>query len=306
MYEVIDGCSSGDGAPRYFPEVFLFGEDGIPLQGNKVINRFANFPNDQLLIWLLLHQNSGLTRIPGVTLPLYGDWCSNFWHWCYEALPVALIAHEGGFSGTYLVPDLPFAVETLELLGIRPDRIRRVDGSDYSLECMCLLDKRRGNSAASLGAFSRIRAVLRAEFADRTRDRHRLYISRNGNPENMRKIVNEPELLALLERFGFLTLRLEDLPLAEQLAYTCNASVLIGPHGAGMTHCTFMPERSLILELFAPSYINPCILLACEMLQHRYFQVTSQIVGPQYLHGRDIEAHLQIVELTLARELNQL
>ena len=302
MYEVIDGCTSRDTPPGYFRGVFLFGEDGIPLQGNRVINRFTNFPNDQLLIWLMLHQNRELVKIDGVTLPLYGDWSANFWHWCYEALPVALSAHEAGFRGTYLVPDLPFAVDTLKLIGIRPDRIRRVGECDYYLECMCLPDKRRGSDAGNREALSRIRTLLRAEFADRSRN-HRIYISRNGNPDNLRKIVNEAELQALLKRFGFITLRLEELPLAEQLAYTCNATALIGPHGAGMTHCTFMPEESLVLELFAPTYINPCVLLACDLLNHRYFQITSHGIDPRYQHGQDIDAFLQIVDLTLTREL---
>jgi capsular polysaccharide biosynthesis protein len=303
MYEVIDGCSSSDSSPKYFRETFLFGDEGIPLQGNRVINRFINFVDDQLLIWLMHHQNRELTRLDGVTLPLYGDWGDNFWHWCYEALPVALAAHEGGFSGTYLIPDTPFAADTLKLLGIRPDRIRRADGSDYVLECMCLLDKWRGTQAANLAALTRIRSLLRAEFADRSCE-HRIYISRNGNSANLRKVVNETELLALLENFGFITLRLEELPLAEQLAYTCNASALIGPHGAGMTHCTFMPEQSLVLELFAPTYINPCVLHACSLLQHRYFQITSfGIDNARYKHGMDVEAYLQLIELTLNREL---
>jgi len=305
MYTVIDGCTSSDNSPRYFRDVFLLGEEGIPLQGNRVISRFTNFKNDQLLIWLMHHQNKDLARIDGVTLPLYGDWSSNFWHWCYEALPVALAAHEGGFSGTYLIPDIPFAADTLKLLGIRPDRIRCADGGDYYLECMCLLDKRRGSDAANLAPLSRIRSILRAEFADQTRA-HRVYISRNGNPQNMRKVVNEAELLALLQRFDFITLHLENLPLAEQLAYTCNATSLIGPHGAGMTHCTFMPEESLVLELFAPVYINPCVLLACDHLRHKYFQITSHgIDNTRYRHGLDVDAYLQIIELTLTRELGR-
>ncbi|OGU10232.1 MAG: hypothetical protein A2075_21505 [Geobacteraceae bacterium GWC2_58_44] len=299
MYEIIDGCRVSE--PGYFSGVFLFGDEGIPLQGNRVINRFTNFPDDQLLIWLMHHQNRELTRIDGVTLPLYGDWSFNFWHWCYEALPMALAAHEGGFCGTYLIPDIAFAADTLKLLGIRPDRIRCAEGSDYYLECMCLLDKRRGSNA-DLQSLSRIRSILRAEFAERSRS-HRIYISRNGNPENMRKVFNEAELLTLLERFGFITLRLEDLPLSEQLAYTCNAAALVGPHGAGMTHCTFMPESSLVLEFFAPTYINPCIILACGLLKHRYYQLTSTCLHHGYPLGQDIEAPLPLTELTLTREL---
>lgn len=302
MYQVTDGCRFSDPAPRFFRGVFLFGEEGIPLQGKNVINRFCNFPNDQLLIWLMYHQNRELVPVEGVTLPLYGDWSENFWHWCYQALPLAVAAEEGGFRGNYLVPAAPFAADTLKLLGIGKDRIRRADGSDYYLECMCLLQKRHGGDPANLEALCKVRSVLRGAFSDRSRS-HRIYVSRNGSPGNLRQIVNEEELSALLERFGFLTLRLEELTLEDQLAYTCNCTALVGPHGAGMTHCSFMPEGSLVLEHFAPNYINPCVLQACRMFKHRYFQVTSSCGYGGYPHGQDILANLQLVELTLNREL---
>jgi capsular polysaccharide biosynthesis protein len=302
MYEILDGCTSRSGAADFFHNVFLFGDEGIPLQENLVINRFTNFGNDQLLIWLMHHQNRGMTRIAGVTLPLYGDWSSNFWHWCHEALPVALAAHEGGFSGTYLIPDLPFAADSLKLLGIRPDKIRCAEAGDYFLECMCLLPKKRGYDPTILPALDKIRSVFRSQFATAGPER-RLYLSRNGSPDNQRKIVNEAELLALLERFGFETLYLEQLSLAEQLAATCNAGAVIGPHGAGMTHCGFLPEGSLVLELFAPSYVNPCVLPVCQVQNHRYFQITSFCGYAGYQHGFDIHANLKLIELTLAREL---
>jgi len=300
MYQVLNGHTLK--SPSYFPDVFLFGDEGIPLQGNRIINRFVNFKDDQLLTWLMQHENRSLSRIGGVTLPLYGDWSSNFWHWCCESLPVALAAHDGGFTGSYLVPDIPFAADTLKLLGIRPDRILTADGGDYFLECMSLLGKRRGSDPATLPALSRIRTALRHAFAGQHPER-RLYVSRNGNPDSMRKIVNEPGLLELLERFGFVKLHMEELSLEEQLACTCNASVLLGPHGAGMTHCTFMPEKSLVLELFAPSYVNPCLIPVCRLLEHRYFQITSPCCHQGYQYGQDIDPFLEYLELTLAREL---
>lgn len=302
MYQVING-SRWSGGPQVFRDVFLFGEEGIPLQGNAVINRFTNFQDDQLLIWLMHHENRELIHLDGVVMPLYGDWCYNFWHWCTEILPMVLTAHEGGFSGTYLAPPNPYAADSLKLLGIRPDRIRIAEECDYHLECLCLLPKFRGNDVADVASRLRVGSILRTRFARKTAD-HRLYISRNGNPDTMRKIVDETALLDLLKSYGFEMLRMEDLTLAEQLSYTCNATALLGPHGAGMTHCAFMPERSLVIELFAPGYLNPCVLLPCRQLRHRYYQITSNCMHGSYQHGTDIEVQTQILEMTLERELS--
>ena len=304
MYGIVDGCKGSQDGPSFYRDVFLFGDEGIPLQANRVVNRFVNFPDDQLLIWLMHHENKELVRIDGVTLPLYGDWSFNFWHWCTEVLPMVLRAHEGGFSGTYLVPEVPFAAQSLQLLGIKPDRIRTVDGSDYHLECMCLLPKSVGNDAEKIASRAKVAAVFRAAFAQQDRG-YNLYISRNGNAENMRKVTNEPDLLAVLQRYDFITLFPEQLSLAEQLVYTCNAAALVGPHGAGMAHCAFMPERSLVIEFFAPSYINPCILSPCRLLGHRYHQITSNCMYGGYQHGLDIEVQVQMLDIVLERELSR-
>ena len=69
--------------------------------------------------------------------------------------------------------------------------------------------------------------------------------------------MNEAERLDPLESFGFIKLRMEELSLGEQLRFTCNASALVTPHGAGMAHCAFLPAGTLVLKHFAPIYVNP-------------------------------------------------
>lgn len=303
MYQVVDGCRWSGEKTLLLRDVFLFGEEGIPLTGNSVINRFVNFKDDQLLIWLLHHENKELVHLEGVVLPLYGDWSFNFWHWLNESLPVAFAAHEGGFSGTYLVPPNPFAADSLKFLGIPAGRIRAVEDCDYHLDCMCLLPKFRGGDGTDIANRMRIARALREPFV-RSGAGERLYISRNGHPDNMRKVVNEKELLAFLERYDFRVLRLEELTLEEQLSHTCNATALLGPHGAGMAHCAFMPPGSLVVELFAPTYINPCVMLPCRQLRHRYYQMTSHCIYDGYHHGYDVMAQLDALEMTLERELS--
>lgn len=303
MYQVMEGCKLCQNGPQLFRDVFLFGEEGIPLQGNRVVNRFVNFPNDQLLIWLMHHQTRDLVHIPGVTLPLYGDWAFNFWHWFSESLPTALLAHEQGFSGTYLVPRNPFASDSLRLLGIRQEQIRLVEECDYHLECLCLQPKFAGNDPTRMPARMRIAALFRALFASGAPSL-RLYVSRNGHPDNMRKVVHEEPLLQMLDRFGFTTLRMEELSLEDQLRLTCNAEALVGPHGAGMIHCSFMQPGSLVVELYPPTYINPCVILPCTDLRHRYYQITSHCLYNNYPYGMDIEVPLSHLEMTLARELS--
>lgn len=302
MYQVMNGRSFSETNPLFLKDVFLFGPEGIPLQGKCVVNRFANFADDQLLIWLLHHENRELEGLDGVVMPLYGDWSCNFWHWCNETLPMALAAHQGGFNGRYLVPPVPFAAESLRLIGVRPDRIVVAKECDYHLECMCLVPKLLGSNTEGMPQRMKLRELFRSLFAQDA-PRHRLYLSRNGHPDNLRKVLHEEALLAMLGEYGFNMLRLEEMPLSEQLAYSCNAEAIVAPHGAGLTHCGFMPENSLVIEFFAPTYVNPCMLLHCDYLKHRYYQVTSPCLYAGYQHDMDIEVHGQILGMTLEREL---
>lgn len=66
-----------------------------------------------------------------------------------------------------------------------------------------------------------------------------------------------------------------------------------------------MQEQSLVVEFFAPTYTNPCVLHHCDYLRHRYYQITSPCMYAGYQHGMDIEVHGQILGITLERELSQ-
>lgn len=40
------------------------------------------------------------------------------------------------------------------------------------------------------------------------------------------------------------------MPFKEQLEVTANTDILIGMHGAGLTHCLFLPDYAVLFELF--------------------------------------------------------
>ena len=118
-------------------------------------------------------------------------------------------------------------------------------------------------------------------------------------------MVNEAALLALLDRFGFTRCFLEALCLAEQIALFAAADAVLGPHGAGFANMLFMPEGALAMELFAPGYINPVMLPAVDALRLRYYPVPARVEDQRrgYPHGEHILAPLDLIDITLRREL---
>ncbi|NYG59773.1 capsular polysaccharide biosynthesis protein [Nocardioides daedukensis] len=84
----------------------------------------------------------------------------------------------------------------------------------------------------------------------------RLYVTR-GSAKNSRRVVNEAEVLAVLRPLGFEVVDPGALSVQQQIDTFAAASVVVAPHGAGLTNLVFAPPDVRVLELFNPSYLNP-------------------------------------------------
>lgn len=79
----------------------------------------------------------------------------------------------------------------------------------------------------------------------------RLYISR-GDAEH-RTIVNESALIDALQKHGFTSVQLGNLPVDEQIGLFRGAEVIVGPHGMGLTHIAMGRNIGRMVELFHPT-----------------------------------------------------
>ncbi|XP_053382403.1 uncharacterized protein LOC123544387 [Mercenaria mercenaria] len=102
---------------------------------------------------------------------------------------------------------------------------------------------------------------------DCSKPRITLIIRRNAvyHPRNVvgnvgRKIFNEAELINdLMKAFPNACVKpslMEALPMRSQLDVIKRTDILIGMHGAGMSHVTFLPKHAGVLELFAKGFKN--------------------------------------------------
>jgi hypothetical protein len=179
---------------------------------------------------------------------------SYFWHWMLDSLPKVLIAEDSGFRGLYLIPEptrAPWAVDSLALLGIPLERIIIKSAADLHAERLYVPTYFCGNNA-------HLNTPLLQLFRERIRNsvpspskqpQQRIFIGRRL-PSRIRRVVNQDALEVALSRFGFTTIYLEELPLREQLALARRSTLMMGPHGSGLTHSLFMDEHSTLIELF--------------------------------------------------------
>ena len=69
-----------------------------------------------------------------------------------------------------------------------------------------------------------------------------------------RRVINEGELVKALEQTGLYKVTLAryspHVPFPSQLTMTHNTDILVGIHGAGLTHLLFLPDWAEVFELY--------------------------------------------------------
>jgi capsular polysaccharide biosynthesis protein len=184
---------------------------------------------------------------------------AGYFHWVSAVLPrFSLARRHGGHDGVphLFEPRPAFAADWLSILA--PDLpLRRSGGKPvFVRELVFPAPAQVGSSHYTRNPLllQWFRAALSAQGVlpgRRGAPGRRLYITRADAP--VRRLSNEDALLARLRPFGVEKLSLTGLPVREQLRILSEASVVIGPHGAGLTNVIFADADVRVVELFPPT-----------------------------------------------------
>ena len=136
----------------------------------------------------------------------------------------------------------PFVDAALQRVGIEPAEIQPFDGT--MLFCPQLIFPRRDTGASPWKV-----EWLRRRFGveNRKRGDDRIYVARGAAPR--RRVVNEIAVEKLLASYGFKSVNPGIMTVDEQVDLFAGASIVVGPHGAGLTNAIFMAPGSAVVEL---------------------------------------------------------
>ncbi len=126
--------------------------------------------------------------------------------------------------------------------GLTPDQLYPFDGT--LLFCRNVIFPRRDT-----GANPQKVNWLRQRFGvdGRPRGDARIYVARGAAPR--RRVTNEFEVEKLLAKHGFQSVNPGVLSVDEQVELFAGASIVVGPHGAGLTNAIFMAPGGAVVEL---------------------------------------------------------
>ncbi len=222
------------------------------------------------------------TTVPGKSILLGG--VANYYHWLMEYLPKLAVLEN--LTPAVMESDAQWIVnadvtswqtESLSLLGVPGENILPTrSGAPIRTRTLTVPSM---TSAAEATAFLR-----RKLDADRQADPNRkLYISRLDTAADRRRIHEEEALAVQLQQAGFEIILPSEMSFMAQVEAFAEASVIVGPHGAGLTNIAFAPRDSIVIEI-TNSYNHT----------YNFFSDIADAVGctyARYSGGQEIANH---------------
>jgi len=120
-----------------------------------------------------------------------------------------------------------------------------------------------------------IRGVVK-DYSSNSKPKENIYVSRVGT---RRSILGEEKIVAHLRSKDFRIVKAEDYTFSEQLKIFANANILIGVHGAGLTHGIWSTD-SMMIELLPTNRINRCFEWQTLILGNNYQRILYEADKP--------------------------
>jgi capsular polysaccharide biosynthesis protein/Flp pilus assembly protein TadD len=280
---------SGEAVRRLFPLADSLAQEKLPLDLREVdlcVDQWHLIDGDRMALDLVFTPPLGRENFviqPGNGAALVRDdlprdrvdqpveflgGTGNYYHWMLDTLPRLAAIGDRDDRPLLVNRDLSgFHRRTLELMGVRPDRLmapsrapvltrfarlrisglvsrpRRPDGQ---------MDWMIPSVSAPAARWVRDRLMAGLASVDHSGPR-RIMISREGSL--FRRCENEAAIAAIAARHGFVPVRLEDLTFDAQADLFGGAEVVLGVHGAGFTNMLFAPPGALLIELHPAGHL---------------------------------------------------
>lgn len=214
-----------------------------------------------------------------------------YYHWMIDLLPRLGILQQQGVSFTdidwFVVNRVnsAFQRETLTQLGVPLEKVLESDFSPHIQADELIVPSFPGHldwippeTIDFLRShFCPLRDRDKTQTHQSNQGHKRIYISRKQ--ARYRHVLNEPDVIEILKPFGFQTICLEELTVAEQAKYFSEAEVIVSPHGSGLTNLVFCQPHTVIVEFFAPRYLRTDYWMISQYLRLKHYYILSREVA---------------------------
>jgi capsular polysaccharide biosynthesis protein len=240
-----------------------------------------------------------VTRVDGDVAVLTSYYSNFYFHWLLDTLPRFRMLQESGYRWDKIVvpKQTRFQRESLELLGVGSENLiteagRHIEAATLVVPTMPGLS---GNPPRWVCDF--LRESFLPHLGNAPPRSRKIYISRQK--DGTRKVTNETELLDILRGDEFEVLFLEELSFLEQVRAFAEASIVVSPHGAGLSNLVFCGPGTSLLELFSPHYVNVCYWALSNQLRLNYSYLIGEPTHP------DLDPEIPLVRENIVLDLGK-
>lgn len=220
----------------------------------------------------------------------------NHSHWLTAHLPKLLLLQARQRLDDVLLPsERPAAMDdSLRLVGIEPERLPTFDAArPLQIGELTIVGTDRFRPEL-------LRLVPEAcGVASAAAPRRRVFISRAKAAR--RRLVNEGDVWPMLEAQGFERVHMEELTVGDQAALMRQTSVLLAPHGAGLTNMMFCPPGVHVIEIADLTFPNPNFYALASAMGHKYWLVPGEALGDCHPLQKDLRVDPAAVRALLDR-----
>jgi len=241
-----------------------------------------------------------IRRVPGQSFLLGFGVYENYFNWTLRyASRVAM--YQAMEKPSRLVAPAPrkrYVSDALEFMGVPQDQVEHLDGP-VTFERLTLM------SPFAFGRYE-ISPLITNSLRDHPRvtelwrrPKRRLYIPRRN--VSMRQVVNEEAVVAALRRLGFEVFDNAEHSVREQVRAFRDASIIVSPHGAGLSNIVYSDPGTPVVEIVPEGYDQGVTSYRSlsDLFDLRYTQLFAREAAPDRKGNRcnsDIE--IDIPELT--------
>ena len=182
-------------------------------------------------------------------------WATNYFHFLIDTLPHLAILREAELEPDWILvyqKRSNFVEAIFQEMGLDKKIVYTSIREQYKADKMlvCTMPNQRIGKYESW-AMKFLNQVFKPEKESK---KIRLFIDRSGTA--VRKLRNQAQMVEQLSKYNFVTVRLEEKTIQEQVNLFHNAEVIIAPHGAGLSNIAFCQPNTKIIELFSPEYVQ--------------------------------------------------
>jgi hypothetical protein len=252
--------------------------------------------------WMLHRRRFRMPRRVRGTALLLSMNGENYYHWCMDSLPRWRLLREAGWDAgradhVVLSNAAPaYQEQMLPVLGVPREKWLRCSKWEV-LQFDRLIVPSMPVSISGL-TMPWMRDFLRTTFmpSETPTPARKIYISRRSS--SRRRLVNEEELENQLEKLGFQIIRLETMPVDEQVKLFSSARWIVGAHGAGLTNIVFSSPGAALFEIFHPEQLREHYAGLATLCGIAYRRIVGQNASPHSgLDDRDASFAVDIGEV---------